>query len=97
MGALSLAALAAAGVSALAGMVHAKGRHVRIIGGLRLRQPAADGFGPLSRSLHYDDVKIDHVHHGQEDDTDKEEAGGVVDGGPPTLSASRPSSMESER
>jgi len=47
VGALSLAALAAVGLAALAIMVHAKGRHVRIIGGLG--QPI-DGFGQLSKS-----------------------------------------------
>lgn len=47
VGALSLAALAAVGLAALAIMVHAKGRHVRIIGGLG--QPI-DCFGQLSKS-----------------------------------------------
>ena len=90
MGALSLAALAAAGLSALAGMVHAKGRHVRIIGGLR--QPA-HGLGPLCRSIIHHDVKIDVRSEG--DTADRTDPGNSD--GPPTLSASLPPSMESEQ
>eukprot|EP00752_Nemacystus_decipiens_P011511 g10221.t1 len=88
--ALSLAALAAAGLSTLAGMVHAKGRHVRIIGGLR--QPA-DGFGPLSRSVRHD-IKIGVVR-GEEGGAGGQRTGDIDDR-PPTLPVSRPPSTESQ-
>lgn len=85
MAALSLAGLAAAGLAAVAAMVHTKGRHARIIGGLRL---PADGFGPLSRSVNH--AKIDAQGEGR---GPAKEAGRRR---PPTLPVSRPSSLESE-
>eukprot|EP00903_Cladosiphon_okamuranus_P012833 g11992.t1 len=83
--ALSLASLAVAGLAAFAAMVHAKGRHVRIIGGLR--RPA-EGFGPLSRSVRHD-IIIDVQGEGG---GPGKEAGGFRR---PTLPVSRPPFTES--